>query len=521
MAVLLVAASIGLWLAHAVRVPAIPVVLVVGMASSALVPIPGAFLEEVLILGVTVVLFVAGIELDPSRVGRYRRSAIRVGLLQFFTLGTVGLGVGILVGFSLQASAYVGLAISASSTVVVIRILQQRFELYTPMGRTVTGILLMQDLLVVLLIPVVVGLSDGPAATAEGVARTLGMVAFAGAVLRWITPRLIPYVARDEEFLLLTVLGVLFLFVGLGHLVGVPLVSAAFLAGLALSPFPVNVLVRGQVKSLGQFFSAIFFAALGASLTLPSANGFLQALLFSFILVLLTPPIVALVSERNGLSARAGIGAGLLLAQASEFSLVVGLQAVLLGQFSDEVFSVIALVTMITMILTPVLATARVAGVLIRIHPFNSPDVRGAAPEGHVLIVGCGSSGTRLLEFLVGVASDIWVVDDDPVVVDRIGRAGFAVLRGDATDVEVLDSAGAHQARLVISTLRHRRDSAALLAIAGDVPVLVRTFDDGDDEWIEERGGIAVSYSEAGTDGFLEWLLEETSRGTGAGTVGA
>jgi Trk K+ transport system NAD-binding subunit len=126
-----------------------------------------------------------------------------------------------------------------------------------------------------------------------------------------------------------------------------------------------------------------------------------------------------------------------------------------------------------------------------------------------VLILGGGSSGTRFLESLVGVPPEIWVVDDDPVVADRIRQSGFPVVRGSATDVEVLRSAGAHRARLIISTLRHRQDSAAVLAIAGDVPVLVRTFEEGDEEWVKNRGGIGVSYSAAAADGFATWFRED------------
>lgn len=510
-AALLLAAAAGLWIAHSVRVPAIPVVILLGMVTSWLIPIPTAFLEDALILGVTVVLFVAGIELNPQRVARYRRAAIRIGLVQFLVLGGTGFGAAVLMGFSLQASAYLGLAISASSTLVVVRLLQQRHELYTPVGRTVTGILLMQDLLVVLLIPVVSGLADGAAAVAVGLANTLAMVGLTGVVLRWVTPWLIPYVSEDEEFLLLTVLGILFAFVGIGSLLGVPFVSSAFLAGIALSPFPVNALVRGQVNSLGHFFSALFFASLGAFLTLPSSEDLLQALLFTLVLVVLTPPLVALVSERNGFSARAGIGAGLLLAQASEFSLVVGLQGLMLGQLSENTFSLIALVTVITMILTPILATGRVTAQLMRLHPFSAPDVREHPPEGHVLILGGGSSGIRLLETLVGIPRDIWVVDDDPAVVEQLGQAGFPVVRGDATDAEVLRNAGVHQARLVISTIRYLEDSATVLAMAGDVPVVVRAFEDSDAEWIEERGGIAISYAEAAVEDFLNWFKAEFS----------
>src|SRR5680860_59475 len=104
-----------------------------------------------------------------------------------------------------------------------------------------------------------------------------------------------------------------------------PLVVGALLAGVALSGFPVDALVRPQLASIGDFFSAIFFTALGALIGVPSGLELFQALVLAVLLIVVTPPLVTVVAEWTGLSARPAIEAGLLLAQASELSLVVGL----------------------------------------------------------------------------------------------------------------------------------------------------------------------------------------------------
>jgi len=507
-AALLFAAALGLGLGHLLRLPSVPLIILFGVAVSAVVPLPEDLLEDALLLGVTVVVFVAGIELNPVRVGRYRNAALVIGLLQFFLLGAAGLGAALLLGLTPQTAAYVGLALSASSTLVVVRLLQQRQELYSAKGRTLTGILLLQDLLIILLIPVVIGIGDGWGAVGTGVGGTLVLVALAGVLLRWVAPRLMPSIAEDEEFLLLTVLAVLFVFLGLAHLLGIPLMAGAFLAGVSVSPFPSNALVRGQVNSIGTFFSAIFFAALGAVVTLPTGEELVQALFFAGLVLLVTPPLVALVAERFGFSARGGIGTGLLLAQTSEFSLVVGLQGVILGQIDEGVFGIIVLVTVISMILTPLLTTGPVTSLLLRIHPFRKPSDPREIPQGHVLLLGCGSSGVNLLETLVGIPHPIWVVDDDPAIVERVIQAGFTAIRGDATDAEVLRGAGANRARVVVSTMRRKEDSERLLAHTGQTPVVVRAYDEDDVEWIEERGGIPVSYADAAAADFLDWFLK-------------
>lgn len=507
-ALLLLAAAVGFAFSHLLRVPAVPVLVLAGVAASAVAPIPGEFLTDTLILGVTVVLFVAGVELNPARVGRYLGASIRVGTVQFAVLGGVGLAVALLMGFPTQTAAYLALALAASSTLIVVRLLQRRRQLYEPTGRMVTGVLLLQDVLVVLLIPVVTGFPEGPRTVALGVGATLLLMGLAGVVVRWVAPPLLTRLTDDEEPLLLAILAVLFVFLGLAHLMGVPMVVGAFLAGVALSPFPVNALVRGQLNSLGDFFSALFFAALGAVLPVPAPVELAQAVALSLVVLVVTPPLVAFVSERTGFSARAGIGAGLLLSQTSEFSLVVALQGLILMQLDPAAFGIVALVTVITMMLTPLLATEPVTGVLMRIHPFRRIEGPGEPPSGHILLVGCGTNGMALLEMLVVTPNEVWVVDDDPAVVDQIRGVDIPVIRGDASDVEVLRSAGADRAQVVVSTIGRVEDNSALLALAHEQPVLVRAFNVEEEAWVRERGGIPISYSTAAARDLLEWFVE-------------
>jgi hypothetical protein len=287
---------------------------------------------------------------------------------------------------------------------------------------------------------------------------------------------------------------------------GVPLVSGAFVAGVALSSFPVNGVVRGQLASISDFFTAVFFTALGATLGIPSGTELLQAAALGLVVVLLTPPLVALIAERAGFSARPAIFSGLLLSQTSEFSLVVGLQGVVLAQIAPGTFSVIVLVTLGTMMLTPFLAADRVSLALMRWHPSRRMTDELDPPRDHVLLLGCGTSGMPLLETLVIGPYPVVAVDDDPQVVARVQEAGVRAFRGDAADRRLLLRAGAHQARVVISTVRRAEDNLPLLEVAGEVPVLVRAFNDEDAALVNARGGRAVLYSDAAATSFLEWF---------------
>jgi len=502
---LLLAAAVGYGLARITGFPAIPFLILTGIGASALITMDTDFLAEVLTLGVTVLVFVAGIELNPNRLKAQRRTAIKVGTFQFLALGAVGFGAAVLLGFELETAAYLALALTASSTLLVVKLLQERRMLFEPVGRLVTGILLLQDLLIILCIPVVVRLPEGVGAIAGGVASTLGLLVLAGVMLRWVIPGLLRRFGDDEEVLLLLAVSILFVFMGISRVLELPLVTGAFLAGLTLSGFPAAALVRGQVNSLGDFFHALFFAALGAFLPLPTLAQLGEAVLLALLVVIITPPLVAWVGERAGLSARPALSSGLLLAQTSEFSLVVALQGVVLGQLAPEVFSVITMVTVATMVLTPFLSADRVTWALMKVHPFRTVPELVDRPTDHILLLGCGRHGQLLLENLIVTRHPLVVVDDDPVLVQHLQEAGLTAIRGDITDVELLREVGADQARVVISTVRRREDNDPLLALAQNVPVLVRGFNQEDGQWIRERGGRPVLYSEATALAFRQW----------------
>jgi Kef-type K+ transport system membrane component KefB len=507
LAALLVAAAVGFGVARLLRLPTTPVLLVAGVLLSAtgLVPEPG-LLQDTLVLGLTVLVFVAGVELNPRRVGAQRTAALRVGIAQFLALGALGLVAALALGFALAESLYLALALTASSTLIVVRILQQRKQMFEPFGRLVIGVLLLQDLLVILLIPVITRAPEGAVAAGTGLLAALLLMGLAWLFLRWVTPLLISQLNLDEETLLLTTLALLFVFLGLAELLGLPLVAGAFLAGVALSPFPVSGVLRGQLNSLSDFFLALFFTALGGLLVIPSPVGIFQVLVLALLVVVATPPLVTFVAERAGLSARPAIESGLLLAQTSEFSLIIALQALALGHVDPEIFTVIALVTVSTMILTPFIATDRITWRLMGFHPLRQQSRVEGPMRDHVLLLGCGDNGWPLLETLIGAGYEVIVVDDDPAIIERLREGDIPSIRGDGSDYEVLRGAHAREAKIIVSTMRRPADNLVLLDYVSGVPTVVRVFEPEDAERIRERGGTPVLYSRAAAEDLLKWL---------------
>ena len=495
--------------ARVLRLPSIPMLILSGVLLSGVALSPDAdVLQGILLLGLTFLVFSAGTELNPRRVGRHRGAATTVGVLQFFVLGGAGLALAWSLSLDLLSGLYLGLGLAVSSTLVVVRLLQRRQQLFEPFGRLVLGVLLVQDVLVILFISVLSHSEHGGAWVLIGLLKTLVLIVPAFLFMRWITPYILASFAQDDETLLLLLLAVLFVFVGLAQLLGLPLVVGAFLAGVSLSGFPVNGLIRGQLTSLSNFFAVIFFVCLGALLSVPTGLDFLVAMLLTGAILFLTPPLVTLLAERSGLSSRSAIEAGLLLSQTSEFSIVLALVGLQQGHIDESLLAVLTMVTVMTMILTPFVATDRMTWRLMRLHPSRWQRKPVVPPTGHILLIGCGESGRLLLEPLRRAGKPLLVVDDDPAVVNQLRETGVEAIRGDGADYGVLRAAGAGQAAVVISTMRRYRDHKAVLKVARNRPVICRVFEEEDGDRLRQKGAIPVLYSHPAADEFLRWFGE-------------
>lgn len=517
-ALLLAVASIAYGLSRWSGIPAIPLLLGFGMALSfsGLIQHPDhSTLENigddplifVLELGLTVLVFASGIELNPQRFRHQRRSVIRVGLIQFMVMGVIGYVAASWLGFTGMEPVYLALAVSASSTVVVLRQLQVTQQSFEPQGRMVVGVLLLQDALTIATLIALTHFGGGIVWLVEGFGWALLMAGAAWFLQRRLAGWLIAHSHGDEELILLTVLTVLFLFLGAAHLAELPLVAGAFLAGYSLSSFPVSGLVSGLILSLSDFFRSIFFVALGALVVIPGIGEVSSALVLAVLVVLVTPPLVAAVAEWTRLTSRDAIESGLLLAQTSEYSLILALIGMQLGHISGETFAVIAMMAVATMTATPFLSGEGVVRILLRMHPLRRR--RRQPPlklENHVLVLGLGSGGMWVLRPLLSAGMPVLVVDDDPVVIAELDLKGVPCLRGDGADEHVLERARVDKARLVIASMRRLSDSSKVLRMVPDVPVFVRVFEDSDAELIRALGGTPISNAEATVAQFQKWF---------------
>ena len=529
MTTLLAAAAIAFGLSKALRLPVIPLLMLSGGALRALaeiraVAVPEALLAEMIQIGLAVLVFAAGADLSPRRMRGGVRAISFVAVAQFFILGTAGAITAWLLGYATTTAVYLGCALSASSTLVVVRHLQERRQMFEPYGRLVLGVLLLQDAFIILILVALNALGEGPGGAALAVLRAAGLGAIAVAAHRWFVPWIAARFRLDDEALMLGPLALLFGFAGVAHLLGLPYLVGAFFAGFTLSAFPMNGLVRSVLRSLSAFFLALFFIGVGANLTIPAPQTLLHSLIFILLLIGVTVPLVTLVAERAGYSTRAAIETAILLSQTSEFSLLIALTGLASGHIAPETFTMVALVTVSTMTLTPLVSREPVAWALMKLHPRYR---RGESACGnladHAVLLGYGRAGPRYRRLFEEHGLQTAVVDDDAAVIRGLIAGGVPCVQGDGSDERTLERAHCRRARVVVCSMRRMRDvemALDYLANSG-TKVFVRVFEPEESEMVRQHGGIPVESAHASAKAFLEWMDQNFPRGSAETETGA
>ena len=422
------------------------------------------FLAEI---GVVLLLFTVGIEVSIEKLVRLRTFLLVGGGLQVaLTLAAI-LALARLWGMSLALAIYLGMLVSLSSTVIVMRLLADRGEIDSPHGRTSLGILIFQDLCIVpmlLLAPFLAGPGVEVAAVALVAAKALVFVIAAIIGARYLVPRLLHLVVetRKREVFLLTIMLLCLGAAWAAAQVGLSLALGAFIAGLIISESEYSHQALGEVLPFREVFNSLFFISIGMLFDVRTLLLSPVAVLGSVLAILVIKAgVAASVTFALGFSMRVAVLTGLGLAQIGEFSFVlskVGVQAGLLDDRLNQLFLAVAVGTMA---LTPGLGAAarRLAGWLEprvpgrwatgRELPLADAD-KVRRLEDHVVVIGYGLNGRNLARVLEHVGIPFVVLEMNPAVARAAREKGIPVVYGDATHADLLRHVGIAKARVVV-----------------------------------------------------------------------
>ncbi len=521
-----VAAVVGGLIARAVRAPLVLGYILAGLLVSPHTPGPKVLeleqIDDLAEMGVALLMFGIGLEFSLSRLSDLKKVALYGTSLQMALTALVGMILIRLLDYSWTEGLWVGAALSLSSTMVALKVLQAQGYQDALSGRIMLAMLVVQDLAIIpimILLPQLGDLTSGMWSVLRLLVRGTLMIGVVWLLGRKLLPRLFGLVASHSPRELFTLLVVA---VGLGvgyasYVAGLSFAFGAFLAGLVLSESDYSHHVLNEVGPLRDLFGMLFFVSVGLLINPDVVLENLSIILALVLFTLLAKAFIfAWVTRLFGYRNIVPFAVGLTLCQIGEFSFVLAQVGQRTGNLSTELYNLVMVTAVLTMVVTPATSALapRVRKVWGRWFPSAHPQDESPATEelgGHVLIGGYGRVGRVLAHALSKAGVPYLAVDPNPNAVQRARAAGHPVLLGDLSSETILEVAQAPQARLVMLTLTDPvasvRSAEAIRKLRPEIPVLARAVSNQHRLDLLEHGARLALWPE------LETGLELTRQG--------
>ncbi len=443
-------------------------------------------------IGIALLLFIVGLELQPNRLWRLRKDIFGLGLAQVVLCG---LALSLFIHFALDvtpaAALAIGLPLGLSSTAQVLPMLRSDNELNTPQGERAFSILLFQDLSIVPMITIIAAMSrvaPDPSDPSGWVLALYTVGAIAALVLagRYILNPLFRLIGRLGERELFIVAG-LFAVVAsaaLMHALGLSVALGAFVAGVMLAESPYRHELESDVEPFRSILLGLFFLSVGMMLDLATiAARPLFVVGIAVAVILIKCLIIASLARGFGNSWPRSVRLGLLLSQAGEFGFVLFAQAAGARLILPEAASLLGAVVTLSMAATPFLM--RLTDWLERREGANADGLDGPelSPETSVIVVGYGRFGQTAAQMLMAKGVGVTLIDKEPEMIEVAGTFGTKVYYGDGMRLDLLRIAGAETAKAILFCNDNKDEGlnreavSRVLEAFPQAAVLVRAFD--------------------------------------------
>jgi len=420
--------------------------------------------------GIAFLLFIVGLSLNPRVLKQVNKVSIFAGTLQIIFTFVFAFLLSITLGFNKIFSLYIASALTFSSTIIVIKILSDKQEIDSLYGKISTGILILQDLVVLLLLALIQNFKNNNFLLAEFIFFSLALFIFIILMSLYILPKITRFIAKNQELLFLFSISWCFFLASIFYKLNLGMEIGALIAGISLSVSPYSIEISSKVKSLRDFFLIIFFINLGLQLTnISSYRVFIFAIIFSLFTIIFKFLITSIALGSLGYTKRTSFFTAISLTQISEFSFIIIAIGLSLNQISSEISSIIILTGIFTIFISTYLMYF-CDKIYLKISKYLSIfEKKGIKEKSNkekkeydYVLLGYNRTGFSLLKSLIKLNKTFVVIDYDPAVIDRLKKKKIPFIYGDASDVEMLDEINIEKAKLIISTIPET-DSTILL----------------------------------------------------------
>ena len=414
--------------------------------------------------GIAFLLFIVGLHLNPKIIKEIGASSLFIGLGQIIATWTFGFLVSsYILGFDFVTSTYIGIALSFSSTIIIMKLLSDKRQLDSLFGKISIGILIIQDLVAVGVLMFISSMSNGTSFSSFAIRGLLSGGALIGLLFLigfFILPRAIKGIAKSQELLFLfsicwcVVIAALFSYLGFSIEIG------ALIAGVVLAISPYSTEISSKIRPLRDFFLIIFFIILGLNIHISSIGSIIfNAMILSLIALIFKPFILMILMALFGYTKRTNFLVGSTLAQISEFSLIVLGLGVAMGHITGEVLSTLTLTGVITITLSTYLIMYskeiyhKMSKVISIFERKNIKEKRKIRKEYDAILFGYNRIGFSILSSLKKIGKNYLVVDFNPDTIADLTKFRVPCLYGDIDDLELLSELPLDKIQLAASTI--------------------------------------------------------------------
>ncbi|MEE4024548.1 cation:proton antiporter family protein [Gordonia sp. PKS22-38] len=428
-------------------------------------------------LGIAILLFLVGLRLDMNLIRTTGPVALITGIGQVVLTGAISYLLALAFGMSAVAAFYIALALTFSSTIIIVKLLSDTREIEQLHGRIAVGLLIVQDLVVVVVMIAINAFGqDTDDAMAVSIALVLvkgvGLLAGIALVMRFVLPWLLHQVARSQELLVLFGVAYAIALAAVTAELGFSSEVGAFLAGVSLAATPYRDALGARLVSLRDFLLLFFFLDLGAGLDFADASGHIaEVVVFSLFVLVGKPVIIIALMALQRYPQQVNFMTGLPLGQISEFSLILAALGLGLGHISDTTSSVITVVALITIAGSTYLILFS-HQLYRRLEPWLSVFDRSSSRRGtsgdpelevDAILYGLGRFGRHIADEFSAAGHRLLAVDFDPHRLAANTRPGVTTIYGSAADLHFLETLPLTRARFIISTIPTMDANFALL----------------------------------------------------------
>lgn len=444
-------------------------------------------------LGIAILLFLVGIKLDVKLIRSIGGVSVLTGLGQVIFTSVIGYFIGLAIGLDHITSIYVAVALTFSSTIIIVKLLTDKREIDSLHGQIALGFLIVQDLVVVVAMIVLAAIGIGSGQGGEQDTSMLhvafsgiGLVLFVVVFVRYIANPLSERLAKTPELLLIYAIAQATMFAAIGDLLGLGMEVGGLLAGVALASTPYRESIAARLGPLRDFLLLFFFIALGATLDLSLLGSHLSgAVIFSLFVLIGNPLIVLVIMGAMGYRKRTGFLAGLTVAQISEFSLIFVAMGISLGHMQQDILGLVTLVGIVTIGISTYMITYShqlytlfepLLGIFERRGtPREQSSDHYAQGNYQVIILGLGRLGTAIALGLRDKGIKVLGLDFNPTAIKQWNSLGLATEYGDVTDAEFVTELPLRQAQWIVSTIPQHHTGLTLEDTRKTVIQLTRT----------------------------------------------